>query len=349
MKQRRKFKHSFFSFFALFSMVTITLTFTVIIYDAVRKHFGDDTKTIAAIMLLVDFELALLCTTADWIRRKFTVNDSLEQILEATEQITSGNFNVRLTPKHSFRNYDDFDVIMENLNQMAEELSKNETLNMDFVSNVSHEIKTPLAIIRNYSAALQNEMISKEERTSYVKTILQASDRLSALVTNVLKLNKLENQKIVSEMQAVRLDEMLVQTIFSFEESIEEKNIELVCDIDEVSITSSPAHLEIIWNNLLSNAVKFTPVGGKISVSLKKAQNGATVKISDTGIGMSEETGKRIFDKFYQGDGSHSKEGNGLGLALVKKVIDVLGGQISVESELGKGSTFTVTVKEDIL
>ena len=133
--------------------------------------------------------------------------------------------------------------------------------------------------------------------------------------------------------------------ILSFENLLEEKNIALECDLDEVEIVSSPTYLEIVWNNLLSNAVKFTPEGGTISVSLKKAGENVVVKVTDTGCGISPEVGARIFDKFYQGDTSHAQEGNGLGLALVKKVIDILGGEITVSSELGKGSTFTIILK----
>lgn len=325
-------------------MIAATVTAVVFIFNAVNNRFSGDTATISIIMLLVCFGLSLICSTIDALRRKFTVNAAVEQILNATEQITSGNFKVRLIPRHSYDRYDEFDVIMENLNQMASELSKNEVLKTDFISNVSHEIKTPLAIIQNYATALQNEKISKDEKVAYTKTLVQASARLNNLVMNILKLNKLENQKIIPETQQVRLDEMLAQTVFSFEDLIEEKNIELSCDIDEVCINSVASYLEIIWNNLLSNAIKFTPNGGKIFIGLKNENDKAVVKFADSGIGMSEETGKRIFDKFYQGDTSRSKEGNGLGLALVKKVINVIGGNVKVESELNKGSTFTVTL-----
>lgn len=344
MKKRGKLKRALSGYFAFFSVIAVTVTATVMIYDVVRDAYADDTAAISAIMLIVCLGVSLFCTTIDAVRRSFTVDRSVEEILEATERMTSGDFNVRLTPRHAFNKYDDFDCIMENLNQMAAELSKNEILKTDFISNVSHEIKTPLAVIQNYAVALQNEKLSKEERSEYVKTLVRASARLTDLVMNILKLNKLENQKIVAETQVVRLDEMLAQTVFAFDEPLESKGIILDCDLEEISVTTSPSYLEIVWNNLLSNAIKFTPSGGKIFIRLSKSDGNAIVKVKDTGIGMNEETGKRIFDKFYQGDTSHAKEGNGLGLALVKKVIDVLGGKISVESELNKGTTFTVTI-----
>lgn len=344
MKKKHPIKSALFGYVAFFLTATAIVTVTVLIYDAVRDAFGSNKRAIALIMLAVCFCLSLLCTTIDSLRRKFTVDRAVEDILAATEQITSGNFKVRLLPRHSYGKYDDFDLIMENLNQMAEELSKNEVLKTDFIANVSHEIKTPLAVIQNYASALQNESLTKDERRAYIKTLSQATARLTDLAMNILRLNKLENQKIAPESQLIRLDEMLAQTVFAFEELIEKKNLSLICDLDEVSVVSSPSHLEIVWNNLLSNAIKFTAEGGEIAISLKEEKGKAVVKFSDNGIGMDEETGKRIFDKFYQGDTSRAKEGNGLGLALVKKVIDVLSGNICVESELGKGTSFTVTL-----
>ena len=133
--------------------------------------------------------------------------------------------------------------------------------------------------------------------------------------------------------------------MLAFEELIERKNLTLECDLAEVTVTSAPELLDLVWNNLLSNAVKFTDAGGRISVTLKEENGEAVVSIGDSGCGISPETGKRIFDKFYQGDTSHASEGNGLGLALVKKVIDILGGEISVKSEPGKGSIFTISLK----
>ena len=227
---------------------------------------------------------------------------------------------------------------------MASDLSKSEILKSDFISNVSHEIKTPVAVIKNYSVLLEKEN-DPEKRAQYRRELVRASNRLSNLVGNILKLNKLENQELIVEKKAFRLDGALEEAIVAFESQIEKKELEIECDLEEISIVSSESHLEIVWNNLISNAIKFTEKGGKVGVSCKWVDGMATVEISDTGCGIDSETGKHIFDKFYQGDTSHSGEGNGLGLALVKKVIDTLGGEISVKSELGKGTTFTVRLK----
>lgn len=325
-------------------MIALTVTATVLIFSEVSDIYSNDRGTISIIMLVVCLVLSLLITTFDSLRRKLTVGRSVEDILDATQSISEGNFRVRLTPRHEYSKFDDYDRIMYNLNTMAGELSKSEMLKNDFISNVSHEMKTPLSIIRNYASALSDEKLDADTRAKYTSILIQTTDRLTDLVTNILKLNKLENQQIMPEMTAVRLDENLVQSILEFEDLIERNGIELECDIDEMTIVTSPSYLELVWNNLLSNAIKFTPYGGKISVSLKKVDKNAVVKIADNGSGMTKETGTHIFDKFYQGDTSHAKEGNGLGLTLVKKVIDILGGSIAVESELGKGATFTVVI-----
>lgn len=273
------------------------------------------------------------------------VDKPTKEILEATSEIARGNFNVRLEVKHSHKKYDEYDKIKENINKMAEELSKNEVLKTDFISNVSHEIKTPLSIIQNYSHILQSGNINNEERNNYLKEMEIATKRLSNLISNILKLNKLENQKLDVELNKFNLGEELRISILQFEELIEKKNIELECDIDDIHVESSKELLQLVWNNLISNAIKFSNNNGKIIVRVNKSYNFACVEIEDNGCGMSEEVGKHIFDKFYQGDTSHSKEGNGLGLALVKKVIDILGGEISVESEINKGSKFIIKLK----
>jgi len=219
-------------------------------------------------------------------------------------------------------------------------------LKTDFISNVSHEIKTPLAVIQNYSSLFQDETLDSETRKNYSKTLISASKRITDLITNILKLNKLENQEIQEKHEAFNLTEALADSVVEFEMLIEKKNLELNCDFDDVVIFSSKSLLEIVWNNLISNAIKFTNSGGKIDITLKRKYKNVEIKVSDTGIGMTSETGAKIFEKFYQGDTSHSTQGNGLGLALVKKVIDILGGEISVQSEINKGSTFTILLKD---
>lgn len=268
------------------------------------------------------------------------------EILEVTKLMTRGNFKVSLKTKHTYNDYDAYDMIKEDLNKMAKELSKSEMLKNDFIANVSHEIKTPLAVINSYAKVLSDSSISEDERKKYLHNLQLSCNKLNTLVTNILKLNKLENQKLLPEFTSFNLSELLSDQILQFEELLEKKNIELICDIEEdLMINSEKNYLEIVFNNLMSNAIKFSHNSGIINISLKKQDDKYTIIFKDNGCGMDSETGKHIFDKFYQADTSHSKEGNGLGLALVKKVIDIIGGKISVESEIGVGTTFTIVIK----
>lgn len=345
--RRNRTKMSVLGVTAFFLLIAGTVTVSMFIFHYVNKRSAGDKTTIACVMFLTIVFLSIVCTIGDLIRRRVMIDRPTGQILEATERIAAGDFSVRLKPRHRYGKYDQYDVIMENLNTMAAELKKSEMLKTDFVSNVSHELKTPLTVIRSYAELLQTETDEKL-RVKYAETVAQAATRLSGLTSNILQLSKLENQKILPEKKKFRLDESLAECILAFEDVLEKKHIEISCDMDGVEIFSSQSYLELVWNNLLSNAVKFTDEGGMVAITLKKQGNNAVVAVSDNGCGISPETGARLFDKFYQGDTSHAHEGNGLGLALVKKVIDILGGEISVKSEKGKGSTFTVTIREDV-
>ena len=341
-KNRARF--SFFGYVVYFIAIAAVVSVAFLVYGFISDmQWGKG--TVAAVLLCCILFLALLCTGADVLRRKLMVERPVRKILEATDRIAAGDFSVRLEPSHAYVRYNAYDEIMENLNSMASALSQTEVLRTDFIANVSHELKTPLAVIRSYAEALQNGALSVEERREYAQTVASAAARLSVLIENILKLNKLENGKILPEMRSADLSERLRTCVLQFEEAMDRKQQELECDIDEITAVTDASLLEIVWSNLLSNAVKFTPPGGKIGVSFKREGEYAVMQVRDTGCGMSAETGAHIFEKFYQGDTSHSQEGNGLGLALVKKVIDIIGGQISVESAEGKGSIFTVKIK----
>ena len=329
---------------SFFVLIAFIMQMAILCYDFITQKTSN-VSLIAILILIEVIILATFCTIFDWIRRKIMVDRPTKKILEATEKIAEGDFSVRLKIKHEYGKYNEYDLIMANLNKMAIELEKNEVLKTDFISNVSHEIKTPLAVIQNYAILLEDESLDSETRKTYSKTLIGASKRITDLITNILKLNKLENQEIQEKHEAFNLTDSLAESVVAFESIIENKKIELNCDFDEVSVFSSKSLLEIVWNNLISNAIKFTPNGGKIDVLLKQKDKNVEVSVKDTGLGMTSEVGARIFEKFYQGDTSHASAGNGLGLALVKKVIDILGGEILVQSEIGKGSTFTILLK----
>lgn len=346
MKKKKLYKNSILNIVLFFIINAVAVTAGIVIYTSVEEGYGENGDVVFWAMFGTICLLSVITTVANWVHRKFMVEKPVNRILDATDKVAKGDFTVRLDIAHSFKSYNEYDYIMENFNKMTAQLSKTEVLHTDFISNVSHEIKTPLLVIQNCANYLQQPDLDEASRAKYAQTLSSATKRITGLINNVLKLNKLENNALQLEYEEFDLSEALTRAVIDFEDLFEEKNITLDCDIEEgVKIVSLPSYLETVWSNLLSNAVKFTPEGGKISVSLRRTENKVSVKVADTGCGISSETGGRIFEKFYQGDTSHSQEGNGLGLALVKKIIDVTGGEISVESEVGKGSVFCITLE----
>ena len=329
-----------------FAVSCCMMLFLRILADSMGIVFNADNIEVAAKLtfgnvLLITF----LFGTADHIRRKITVERPVKQIIAAAEKIMQGDFSTRVPTIHG-AGTDGFDQIGSAINKMAQELSGTETLRTDFIANVSHELKTPLAVMGNYATMLQRPGITEEERCEYAKSISEAARKLAQLITNILKLNKLENQQIFPQPQEFDLGEQICECLLGFEDAWEAKDLGIETDIeDDVRIKSDPELLSLVWNNLISNAVKFTPDGGTIGLSLKTEGSSVIVQVRDTGCGMKPETGMHIFEKFYQGDTSHATQGNGLGLALVKRVVDILSGEIDVQSVYGQGSTFTVKFK----
>ena len=354
MKKHRKnpfFRalQNYVTFFLLVAFIVscCMMLFVSILADSMGLVF-DKENIAAAAKLTFGNVLLISCgaATIDYIRRKRMVDKPVKQIMDALDQVMQGDFTVRIPPVKEFAGETGFNEIIHAINQMTAELQGTETLRTDFIANVSHELKTPLAVMGNYATMLQRPGISEDEKNEYAKSISEAARKLAQLITNILKLNKLENQQIFPQPTEFDLGEQLCQCLLTFEDAWEAKDLEIETDIqDDVRIQSDPELLSLVWNNLISNAVKFTPLGGKIGVSLQAEDNAVIVSVSDTGCGIKPEVGRHIFEKFYQGDTSHATQGNGLGLALVKRVVDILNGQISVQSVYGQGSTFTVTIR----
>ena len=336
-------------FFALVSFL-VTCCFLLFLRElqaSLGEEWGAEALRHAAKITFANvLFLSFLCALIDGIRRKVTVERPVRRILEATQRLTRGDFSVRIQPFHGLDGMNEFDAIINDFNKMATEISGIETLRTDFIANVSHELKTPLAVIQNYAVMLQDPGLPAAQRAEYAGAITAATRRLSELITNILRLNKLENQQIYPQPERFELNEQLRARLLDFEAAWERKGLQIEASLDEaVAVTAERELLSLVWNNLISNAVKFTGPGGHIRVGLEEEGVWAVVTVSDTGCGISPEVGPHIFEKFYQGDSSHTAQGNGLGLALVKRVVDILGGEIGVESQIGQGSVFTVRLR----
>ncbi|MBR7116971.1 MAG: HAMP domain-containing histidine kinase [Clostridia bacterium] len=300
----------------------------------------------AKITLLNVIFISLLFTVFDLIRRKLTVTNPSRMIKDTADRITQGDFSARTDIKDSYFISEEFCEIADRLNTMARELENTSTLRTDFIANVSHEIRTPLSVIRNYAEILSHDGLGDEERHDYLAIIRDTSTKLAELVGNILRLNKLENSEIKPSFTKFDLSELVTECLFGFDDNIEAKRLTVVANIEDgVTVKSDAELLSLALNNLISNAVKFTDDGGSIGISLKRKGEYAEITVSDTGCGIPSDDAGRIFDKFYQADTSRAKEGNGLGLALVKKVIDITSSSITVTSKLGEGTSFTIKIK----
>ncbi|MGL5346809.1 MAG: HAMP domain-containing sensor histidine kinase [Peptostreptococcaceae bacterium] len=265
----------------------------------------------------------------------------LKKLIEAIDEVAKGDFSIRLEENHLPPEIKNLNT---SFNTMVNELNSIETLRNDFIVNVSHEFKTPIAAIEGYATLLQDDTLTEKERVEYTKIILDSSRQLSSLSGNILKLSKLETQEILPDKKYFSLDEQLRQALLLLETQWSIKNIDIDMDLETINYYGSEDLLMQVWLNIFSNAIKFTPEGGLIVTKLKATDSVIHVSISDNGIGMAEDVQDRIFDKFYQGDTSRNFQGNGLGLTLVKRILDLCKCKITVESRVGEGTTFNIYI-----
>ena len=274
------------------------------------------------------------------------ISKPIVQITEAAERVAKGDFSAKVplrrqTKKHP---YDEVEALAATFNQMTDDLKSIEYLRKDFTSSVSHEIKSPIATISGYAQLLRDETLDAETRRAYTLAISESCAQLSRLSDNLLRITRLESGKRKPLAEPFQLDEQLRRTLAAMMPEFRRRKLELIVDLCAARIVSDRELLEQVWQNLLRNAIKFTPEGGSIRVGLTTQEGAFRVQIADTGIGIDESAQKHIFEKFFQADTSHHTEGSGLGLSLVKRIVDACGGEITVESQLGKGSTFSVTL-----
>ena len=317
------------------SMVLSSLLF------AVLSYFFDLPKSIPAIGWLLIFNTLISGVITAFLNGKILA--PITKLSQAMTKVSEGDFTQQLQTSSRIK---EISESCKSFNIMTKELRATELLQTDFVSNVSHEIKTPINAIEGYTTLLQGEELSREQE-EYVEKILYNTRRLSGLVGNILLLSRLENQNIPMKKETYRLDEQIRQTILSLEEKWTEKEIEFQVDMENICYMGNEGLLMHIWINLLDNAIKFSPKKGIIAIRLKEEADGVIFVIADDGPGVSEKVRSRMFDKFYQADGSHKAEGNGLGLALVKRILDLHDGTIDVKNRDYGGCEFSVRLPVD--
>ncbi|MBQ3547267.1 MAG: HAMP domain-containing histidine kinase [Clostridia bacterium] len=271
-----------------------------------------------------------------------TFFNPIKNLRLAMDRVANGDFSIHLDPNKSSSG--EIKELYAGFNLMTYELNATEILQTDFISNVSHEFKTPINAIEGYSTLLQGCENLNSEQQGYVEKILFNTERLSSLVSNILLLSKIENQSIQSKRDIFSLDEQIRETIVALETAWASKNIELDVELDGVKYNGNEIMLRHVWSNLIGNAVKFTPENSTVSITLENRKDEFIFSVADQGEGLSEEAQKHLFDKFYQADTSHKAEGNGLGLALVKQILTIEGGDITAENLNGGGCRFTVTL-----
>ncbi|MBR3882046.1 MAG: HAMP domain-containing histidine kinase [Clostridia bacterium] len=270
----------------------------------------------------------------------------IRKMSDATKKVAKGDFNVQIENKKIRK--DEIGTLTENFNMMVRELESNEYLSKEFMNNVSHEFKTPIASIQGFANLLKDKDLSEKDKEEYIDIIIEESGRLANLSNNIQQLSKLENKKGLIQKQKVAIDEQIRKCIIILNNKLEEKNIEIGMDEDkDVFLNVNEDMMHQVWINLINNAIKYTDDNGRIDIIIDEFKDRVVVEVKDTGRGIKEENVDKIFEKFYQEDSSHNSEGNGLGLAIVKKIVELHKGTIEVKSKIGDGSSFIVTIPKD--
>lgn len=338
MKWKTKKRHSFHFYFTI--LVGVVILVSVLLSSWLSETLNDllgNTLKMPEILLLIFFGLVIGIVLSFFVG-KFLLSP-VKKIRNAMSDVSTGNLDVAISENSLF---DEIEDINHAFNIMVKELRSMEIIQSDFVSNVSHEFKTPLTAIEGYASMLKNGDLTDDEIAEYTQKILFNTKRMSELVNNILLLSKLDNQGIESKKETFSLDEQIRREILATERKWNEKNLDFDVKLDCVDYCGNSGLISHIWSNLLGNAIKFSPENGKITLELTKKDGCVEFSVSDEGEGIKEDAKKYIFNKFYQSDTSHKQEGNGLGLALVKKITNVYGGEVETENLSPKGCKFTI-------
>ncbi len=339
-KKKRKLNYFFLLHLLAISFLTIILSAIIAIYLNGRSSL--DSKRTSVIMFFLWITICTIVANLVLYHKMRRVFKSVEKLSDASDEVAKGDFDVKVDSDEHLH-IEEIEDMYDSFNKMVHELGAIETLRNDFVSNVSHEMKTPIAAIDGYATLLQDETISPEERRQHVESILYNCRRLTALTGNILMLSRLDNGTMIPKKEPFRLDEQIRKVVLSMEDAWTARELELDIEMDPVTYVGDEDLLYHIWTNLIGNAIKFSNKGGLLEIRLEEnpADTGVIcVTIRDTGIGLSSEQMAHMYDKFYQGDKSHSKEGNGLGLALVRQITSLLQISISARSRRGQGTAF---------
>lgn len=330
---------------ALFLLLTICWTGAIFITKALYVYTGSPSSdyVIQLINVLLGIILFIGCMLFFGIYLHRKEMAMLKAIIDAMRRISKGDFSVKLEYRSNQR---EFEKIASSINEMAGELGRMETMRQDFISNVSHEIQSPLTSIQGFAAALRNPAITPVKRDHYLDIIERESQRLSQMSDNLLKLSSLESDPGEFETSRFRLDRQLQAVVLASEPQWMAKSIQVELELQEAEIDGAEDLLRQVWVNLLHNSIKFTPEGGGVKISLTPTDPGVKVVVSDTGIGIGAADLPRLFERFYKADKSRNRSagGSGLGLSIVKKIVDIHRGDISVQSEPGQGTSFAVTL-----
>ncbi len=348
MNKRKSEKRNIFSritfivVLCLFVLLAVTMIATLGLTSLIARYWQVDKDNIFLFGAIILAFSILFGVSLSFAYSALIVKAS-KPYLDALQKVAEGDFSVRIEDSVMFSNFN----IAKNFNYMTSQLQSVETLRENFVSDFSHEFKTPISSISGFARLLKDPSLTTEQRNEYLDVIIDESKRLVDLSESVLLLNRLDSAADVPK-EKYSLDEQLRQCALMFEQQCEDKKIELNVDLEQTDVVSNYKLLSQVFVNLLNNAVKFTDEGGSIDITCKTVGLNALVTVSDNGCGMDEETKSNIFNKFYQGDKSHTTPGNGLGLCIVKKIVDLLGGQIFVESKLGEGSKFSILLLKGV-
>ena len=330
----------------LFFIVTLNLTVVTVLVVSEADHgfFIQDGSVSIGGALVILYASCILMAVSLVVAIRLVLIKPIKNIIQAMNRLAAGDFTVRL--KSAAHGYEPTEIreFKAAFNKAAEELSGTELLRKDFVNNFSHEFKTPIVSISGFADLLLEEQLPPEDQKEYLTIIRDESRRLADLATNILTLNRVESQTILTDKAAFPLDEQLRQGVLVTQQKWRQKELDFDADLAPAEYTGSEGLLKEVWLNLLDNAAKFSPEGGTVAVNLRKEKSALMVSVTDQGEGMSADTQAHIFEQFYQGDTSHTTQGNGLGLAMVKKVLELHGGSIQVNSAPGQGSCFTVTL-----